>query len=286
MSSRSTFYGSTARLLAGIVLFSVASVSLPTRLATAQDDSTVVAQINDHSIRLSDVFAFIESFPLAEQLTMRQQLGRVVQSLANEELLFQSVLSAEAGWEKQLRNEIKSLVVKRMIEHYVKRQINVDDEAIRQYYQEHRDSLRGWHVRVRHIRLPARTECEAMLTKIDSEQTFIELAKAHSLDKLTASEGGDMGNLMYTEEPGPEALGFESAFFEMALDEMRIFESHRGCHLVRVVDIDDPPDPPFERIREFLRSRLEQLQESEHLQALLERASRDAQVNIDSSALE
>ena len=75
-------------------------------------------------------------------------------------------------------------------------------------------------------------------------------------------------------------MGFELQFFEMKIGEMRIFESERGCHLVRVVDIDDPPDPPFERIRKFLLPRLEQIQEKALLQLLIERSARNMRVDI------
>ena len=66
----------------------------------------------------------------------------------------------------------------------------------------------------------------------------------------------------------------------MKIGEMRIFHSEQGCHLVRVTDIDDPPDPPFAQIKEFLLPRLEQIQEQALLRSLIEDAARNASVEI------
>jgi parvulin-like peptidyl-prolyl isomerase len=247
--------------------------------AMAQEKDPVVAKVDQHEIHLSDVYASIESLPLGDQINMRKQFDLVIQSLVNEELLFQTVLSSNLDWERQLRNEIKSLVVERVIKKQVKERIKISDAEIRKYYQENRNSLRGWHVRVRHILMKSKSDCEALKKRIDSEQTFSEMAIKHSLDSTSAANGGDLGYMMYSED-SPQSLGFELQFFEMKIEEMRIFESERGCHLVRVVDIDDPPDPPFEKIKEFLLPRLEQIQERALLQKLIEKSARNVRVEI------
>ncbi len=262
-----------------IVLFSLMFLGSSLAPAIGQEKDPVVAKVNQHEIRLSDVYASIESLPLEDQINMRKQIDLAIQATVNEELLFQSVLSSDSKWEKQLRNEIKILVVERVIQRYVKERIKVSDAEIRKYYQDNRDSLRGWHVRVRHILLKTKPECEELKDRIDSEETFAEIAVAHSLHRTSAPNGGDLGYMMYSPN-SPQSLGFELQFFEMEMGEMRIFESERGCHLVRGVDIDDPPDPPFKRIKEFLLPRLEQMQEQALLQNLIEKAARNLRIEL------
>lgn len=264
---------------AAVLLLALAFGFCPMRATGAEESDPVVATVNGHDIRQSDVFASIESFPLDQQLNMRKRIDLVVQSLVNEELLFQYALAASDPWTRQLRRQIKSAAVGRIIEGHVRARIQISDEHIRDYYQRHRDTLRGWHVRARHIRLREREACEALMGEVDSEETFARLADAHSLDRLTAGKGGDLGYMMYSPN-SPGALGFELAFFDMQLDEMRIFESAEGCHLVRVVEIDDPEDPPFETIREFLRPKLEAQEERRRLEALLEALSGNASIDL------
>ena len=70
------------------------------------------------------------------------------------------------------------------------------------------------------------------------------------------------------------------------LQEMRVFESTKGCHLVRVTEIDDPEDPPFDQIREFLKPRLEEQKARKRMAELMERASRNVTITINESAKE
>ena len=270
---------SPSRLVLQITLFLLPFLGGSLASALAQEKDPVVATVNQHEIRVSDIYASIETLPLGDQINMRKRIDLVIQTLVNEELIFQSVLSSQSKWEKRLRNEIKSLVAERVIQRHVKERIRVSDEEIRNYYRKNRDSLRGWHVRARHILLKSNSACEEMMKRIYSEEAFAEMAKAHSLDRASASNGGDLGYMMYSKN-SPKSLGFELQFFQMKIGEMRIFNSEQGCHLVRVIDIDDPPDPPFEQIREFLLPRLEQIQEQALLQNLIENAARNARVEI------
>ena len=100
----------------GFSLFLVSVTSAP---IAAQDEDPIVAKVGQHAIYRSDVFASIESFPLAEQLNMRKRLDLTVRSLINEELLFQLILSGDSEWDRRLRNEVRGLVVSRVIERYV-----------------------------------------------------------------------------------------------------------------------------------------------------------------------
>ena len=135
----------------------------------AQQEDRVVAKVNQHEIRFSDIIASIETLPLEDQINMRKQFDLAIQSVVNEEMLFQSVLTSNAKWDKQLRSEIKALVVERVVQRYVKDRIKVSDEEIRKYYQENRDSIRGWHVRARQILLDSKSKCEELKKRIDSE---------------------------------------------------------------------------------------------------------------------
>jgi parvulin-like peptidyl-prolyl isomerase len=264
--------------VSAVILALVLGPGLVTQ-ASADESDPVVATVNDHDIRRSEVFASIESFPLDQQLNMRKRIDLVIQSMVNEELLFQYALTSTDKWDKQLRQDMKSAVAEKIIERHVRGGVHINDDDIRKYYQQHRDTLRGWHVRVRHIRLKQRKECEAMLLQMDSEETFARMAEAHSLDRVSAGKGGDLGYMMYSPNTSG-SLGFELEFFEMQLNEMRIFESAKGCHLVRVVEIDDPEDPPFEKIRAFLRPKLEAQEERRLLESFLKMLARDANVFV------
>ncbi|ETW94977.1 MAG: hypothetical protein ETSY1_32535 [Candidatus Entotheonella factor] len=232
--------------------------------AWAQAPDPVVGKVNDHDIRLSYLYQKIESLPLGEQIDVRDQLSRFLESVIQEEILFQSMLRTGFQDEPELREQVKASVVEFLVEKYVAKRLKVTESDVEHYYREHASVIRNETIRVRQIVLPTRDACEALMARIDSEAAFMELAKTHSLH-ASAKEGGDLGR--YMRHPGP--LGFEEDWFDMGVDEMRIFESPEGCHLVRVVDRITPPLPPLEEVQDRIRFILQRNQEISLLRALI-----------------
>jgi parvulin-like peptidyl-prolyl isomerase len=244
--------------------------------APPKEDNPVLATVNGHEIRLSDVYRRIESFSLGDQIDVRAQIDRFTNSMVTEEVLFQSVLTADFAGEEDLRRRVQEVVVEHMINKYVRSRIKVSDGDIRGYYKANRDLVRGLHVRVRQILLKSRPRCEETRKRILAGGDFAREAEAHSLDKDSAKSGGDVGLMMPV--LGPDAMGFELELFKMSAGEMRIFESERGCHLVQVTEVIDPPDPSFEQVRAYVRPILEREREQELLQGLIEDAARGVRV--------
>lgn len=244
--------------------------------ADSKEEDPVLARVDKYEIRLSDVYKQIESLSLGDQIDVRDQIGRFTDSMVTEEILFQAVLAGRLATEEDLRSKIKNQVVEYVIDKHVRSKIDVTDEDIRRYYAENRDLVRGLHVRVRQIQLKERAQCEQVQKRIGSDEDFAREAAANSLDRQSAEQGGDMGYLMPVLRP--QSLGFEMEFFKMGLGEMRVFDSPGGCHLVRVTEILDPPDPPFEQMRAYVLPILERQQEQALLRQLIESASRDISV--------
>ncbi len=238
---------------------------LPVIGAWAQAPDPVVGKVNERRIHLSYLYQKIETLPLGEQIDVRDQLSRFLESVIQEEVLFQSMLRTGFQDEPELREHVKAAVVEFLVDKYVAKRLQVTDRDIERYYRENASVIRNETIRVRQIVLPTRDACEALRVQIDSEATFIRLAQAHSLH-ASAKEGGDLGR--YMRHAGP--LGFEEKWFDMEVDEMRIFESPEGCHLVRVVDRVTPPLPPLEDVQGRIRFILQRNQEISLLRALID----------------
>ncbi len=246
----------------------VALAQSPAQPAPAtKEPDPIVARINQHDIRLSYVYRKIESLPLGDQVDIRERLPRFVESVIQEEILFQSMLSTNFHDQPDLRAQVKAIVVDSLIQTHVQDQIKISDEAIQQYYHDNASLIRGENIHVYQILLSTRDECEVMRPKIDSDTTFAHLAQTHSLDPASAPKGGDLGQFMA--HPGP--LGFELTWFDMSVGEMRIFDSPQGCHLIRVVDRETPPLPPLEDVRDRIQFLLQRNQEVALLRALIDK---------------
>jgi parvulin-like peptidyl-prolyl isomerase len=266
---------SNSRQLRIVRLFAMLGMLLGAlSVAWSQDADTVLATVNGHEIRLSYVYRKVEALALGEQIDIRAQLERFVDSVIKEEILFQSMLRSDFQDEPDLREKVKTTVVEYLIQKYVQDRIQVPEDAIQAYYRDNASVIRGETVRVRHILRPQRAACEALLVQINSDATFIELAKTHSLDQASAPKGGDLGQFM--RHPGP--LGFEQQWFDMQQGEMRIFESPQGCHIIRLIERETPPMPPLEQVRERIRFVLARNQEIALLRALIEQRARDMNI--------
>src|SRR5690606_18068153 len=79
----------------------------------------------------------------------------------------------------------------------------------------------------------ARLRLEALRRRIQNGASFAELARAHSDDKGSASQGGDLGWAV----PGMFVPSFEAAMAELAPGEISPpFESQFGWHIVQVLE--------------------------------------------------
>ncbi len=235
----------------------------------------LVARVNGHDIHLSHVYKSIESLSLGDQIDVRGDLDIYIEAMVNEEVLFQWAFRNDFKGEPDLRQEIKDLVVRQLIEKYVRSKINVDEGEVRAYYENNPTTIRMEHVIVRRILLPERGQCEQLMARIDSDDTFAEMAKVHSLDKETASLGGLTGLLMRLDgvTQGPEL-----EFFDMKVGEMRVFDVPEGCLLVRSVFFERPPIPPFDEVKDGIKSFLSSKRELELIDQLFEEATQNMQV--------
>lgn len=238
------------------------AAGLGLRTWRAADGDPVIATVNDATLRLSDVYRQVNALSLGDQIDARQQLQRFAGTVIDAETLYQYGLGGE------LRDELKNLVVERVIDRLVKDKINVSDDDIARYYQEHIHEIRGEHLHVFQIQLAQRSACEQLQPQIDSLDTFQTLARERSLNPDLAERGGDMGHIMRHFDQ----LGFEAQLFDLPLQQVHTMENAEGCYLVWLDDYLDPPPPPLAEVAPNLRLRLERLQEIELLQALLEDA--------------
>ena len=233
------------------------------------DADPIVAVVNGHALSRAYVYEQLEALPLGDQITIRAQLNRFIDSLVREEVLFQSMLASDFANEPRLREAIKTTVVNHLIENHVTKRIKVADADILKYYNDNASAIRDENVRASQILLRTLDECASLMATIDSDASFAAAAQRHSLHRESAAKDGDIG--LFMNHNGP--LGFEAQFFDMQPGDMRLFESDDGCHLVRIIARETPPLPPLEQVEAQIRTLIERQQQIDLLRALIEKAS-------------
>lgn len=243
-------------------------------LVRASENDPVLARVNGHEIRQSEVLRSIESLPLGDQIEPRERLDAYTRAIVQEETIFQSLLARDLSDEPELREQVRDLVFRYMQKKYVSGRIHVTLDEAREYFKSNPDLVRGEHLRVRMIVRKGRSECETLQRQIHSEADFIEKAKQVSLDARTAAHGGDFGYLMRIKGD----LGFEPDLFRLQPGKMGVFESGQSCFLAWVVEHIDPPLPPFILMRDDILAFLANREEQRLLNELVEKASRNVTV--------
>ncbi len=226
----------------------------------------IVATVNGFPIRSSYVQDRIGEATLGEQIAVREQREQFIQSIITEELLLQSMLATDFAGERELREEVKARVAEHLIRTRIGERIHVDESDARHYYEEHQSVIRGETVRMSHIVLENRSDCERVLSEIHDAKSFAAAARKHSIDPVSGPRGGALGRVM--DHSG--ALGFEQQMFRMQDGEMEIFDGPDSCHVVRAGERVVPPVPPYETVRERIHALLRRQQEIALLQDLVE----------------
>ena len=103
------------------------------------------------------------------------------------------------------------------------------------------------HRRARHILCDTREACESARERIQSGESFADVAEDVSTDVTTASSGGDLDWLAIGTVPSP---ALEDAVFSLEPNQLSdVIETDFGFHLIEVLEID--PDRPLSEEQQF-----------------------------------
>ncbi|MFO7859111.1 MAG: peptidylprolyl isomerase, partial [Ectothiorhodospiraceae bacterium] len=122
----------------------------------------------------------------------------------------------------------------------------------------------------------ARLRLENLRERIQQGESFEELARAHSDDPGSASEGGDLGWI----NPGEMSRGFEQTLERLEPDTIsEPFQTRFGWHIAEVLDRREH-DSTEERRRAQAAQQLREQRSQEAVQSWLEQLRDDAFVDI------
>ncbi len=152
-----------------------------------------------------------------------------------------------ATWQTSLdvlREEArKDLVVARVIELEIEPKLSLNESSVRGFYEQHQDQFtEPKAIRASHIligvpenandatRTDAQERAQRILAGAQEGTSFAELARTHSEDAATATEGGDLGFVV----PGQTVPPFEEALFALQPGSVSdLVRSPFGFHIIQ-----------------------------------------------------
>ncbi len=191
-----------------------------------------------------------------------------------------------------LREETrKDLLVAKTIEMELNIVLEIEDETVRAFYDQHPGQFAtGELVQASHILIglsptaSATERGQSLETAkalrdqaITSNTDFADLARQHSTDEATASNGGDLGMI----ERGQTGESFERALFSLELDEISpIVESPFGFHIIKAGRRQEGTITPFQQVRTQIRNILLQQERQLRMSSFLSNLRKAGNVEI------
>lgn len=202
-----------------------------------------------------------------------------------EELLGNAGLTM-ARYREMLKDQI---LARKVITREVRGQVNIGEEAAREYYESNRDLFMGRpSVRVSHILryVPKDSPDEAwkkaleditlLREKISGGAVFEDVAREFS-DDPSRDSGGDLGEVV----KGDTVPEFEDVAFSLEPGKVsQPVRSPFGYHLILVKSKVSPAMTPFEKARGEIENRLASEQAASARESWLRQVKKDAFVDI------
>ncbi|MDR5771438.1 MULTISPECIES: peptidylprolyl isomerase [unclassified Caballeronia] len=211
---------------------------------------------------------------LVKQLVQQgQQDSPQLQQAVREELINREILMQEASREGlPMRPDVKAqiavaqqtVVLRAMIEDFVKKNTPTDAEIQARYEQLVKQTGGGKELHLHHILVESEAQAKDLIAKIKGGASFEDLAKQYSKDPGSGKNGGDLdwsAPQAYVPEFGAAAEKLKKG--EVTPEPVK---TQFGWHIIRLDDTRDVAPPPLEQVKAQIAQQIQQ----EKLQAFEE----------------
>jgi foldase protein PrsA len=138
------------------------------------------------------VFAESErlNFSISEE-EIQQEISHMKQGYTSDEEFYNSLTEQIGITKDELKEEIEYYL---LMEEMATKDINVEEEEMRSYYEDNIDSFyTPFKFHLHTILVPSEEEATQVIQEIEQGSSFEAVAAERSIDMITSNDGGDMG---------------------------------------------------------------------------------------------
>jgi len=224
---------------------------------TASPNDPVLAKVGSEEIRKSDLINYLHAKPgLEPQVKLPDANVQILQQLISDMQISQAAREAGIPSDPAYQASIKIDENMRLQRFYMDRlrsEITVSSADLRAYYDAHPQEFTDGILHASHIVTQTFEEAQKARAQLGKGVPFDVVAKAFSIDKITAKTGGRMPPA-HTGHLAPE---FEQVFMTLSLGQISgIVKTAAGFELIRKDAEITGPLKPFASVQDSIRAQL------------------------------
>lgn len=175
--------------------------------------------------------------------------------LAREPSYRKAIQAFKQRWKQQFREYQDTLLVRSYLNRLRSKELAVSDEDVRRYYEAHAEEyLKPLQVQASHILVGTENDAQKVLNRLQSGESFEQVARQSSKDTGTAATGGRLAAF----RRGDLVPEFEEAVFKLAAGQTSgVVKTPFGYHIIRKTGQSQLPPETFDEVKEKIRARLE-----------------------------
>lgn len=274
---------------AAVFMISLVLVAGCAKTDTAKQGGPYLAKVDGTAITKDDYDRELASLPEYASEMFGNAAGRekFLTELINKEVLYREAiargLDKNEEFKKKLEEFKKLSLVSMLFESEVMTKAKVSDQEVKDYYEKNKaDFAVTTEIRASHILVKTDADAAKALSRLEKGEKFADVAKALSIDKASARNGGDLGFF----KRGQMVPAFEQAAAALKPGQVsKPVRTEFGYHIILVTDKKKGQQIEFERVRDMIAQRLTAERQKEAFDTYLAEAKKKYKIEINSGEL-
>lgn len=231
-------------------------------------NDAAVAVVNGTPITVSEFNDYAARRIQPGSVPTPEEAKAILNEMVSLELVVQDALKKgldkKPEVEKTIENQRRMLLANAALRDYIDAH-PITEEQMKKEYEQRVAAGGTKELKARHILVKTEAEAKAIIAQLDKGADFAKLAKAKSTDS-SAKEGGELGWF----SPSQMVKPFTEAALALKKGEYTKtpVQSQFGWHVIQLEDTRDTKAPPFDQMKERVRSFMQQKMSQEYIEGL------------------
>jgi len=251
-------------------------------------DTRVLARVNDAVITGRDFHRAFDALGADQQLMVRRNLTKFLETLVQREVLYQAALRAGLDRDPDVIARLADIRRALLSQELLRREQAAatkatPPDASRRYYDAHREEFTSKErISVSHILVETREKADAVVARLRGGADFAALAQEVSRDDASRDRGGRIP-VVYR---GQMSRELEAAAFALTPGQLSgVVQDGDGYHVLVLHSHVSAAPTPFESVRASIERKVAATQLDQHFKDLIATLERQADIEMNERAL-